>query len=51
MPRLADAGQALDVEVDQVAGALMFIADHGRWRVKRAQAVHSGTAHFGAFEN
>ena len=33
-----DAGQALDVEVDQVARMIMFIAPHGRGRVERAQA-------------
>jgi len=28
-----DAGQALDVEVDQVAGMIVFIANHGRRRI------------------
>jgi hypothetical protein len=39
-----DAGQALDIEVDQVARMSMFVAQHGRGRVERAQAAHSGTA-------
>ena len=33
--RLDDARQPLDIEVNQVAGMLVFIADHGRGRVEQ----------------
>ena len=41
---LADAGQTLDIEVDHVAGVLVFVAHHGRRRVQRGQAVEPGAA-------
>src|ERR1035437_5447837 len=44
MPGLADAGQALDVEVDQIARTLVFVALDRRRRVERAQAIHPGAA-------
>src|ERR1035437_5891303 len=44
MPGLVEPRQALDVEVDQVAGVLVFVA-LDRWRrIKRAQAIHPGAA-------
>ncbi len=44
MARLDDASQALDIEVDQVAGMLVFIAQH-RWRrVEGTKAVQSQAA-------
>jgi len=33
-------GQALDVEVDQIARTLVFVALNRRRRVERAQAIH-----------
>src|ERR1017187_10129412 len=39
-----DTGQALDVEVDQIARTLVFVALNRRRRVERAQAIHSGAA-------
>ncbi len=40
MARFDDAGQTLDIEVDQVAGMLVFIANHRRRRIERTQPVH-----------
>ena len=40
--RLADASQALDVEVDHVAGMVALITDHGRRRVKGGEPVKPG---------
>jgi hypothetical protein len=40
--RLADAGQALDVEVDHVAGMVALIADHRGRRVKGGEPVKPG---------
>lgn len=34
MARLDDPGQALDIEVDQIAGMFVFIANHGRGRIE-----------------
>jgi len=45
MTRLDDAGHALDIEVDQVAGPFMLIAHNGRRGIERAQPVHAGPAH------
>ncbi len=39
---LDDAGQAFDVEVDQIAGMRVLGAHHRRWRIERAQPVHAG---------
>ena len=44
MTRLDDAGHALDIEADQVAGTLLFVADNRRGRVERAQAGEAGAA-------
>jgi len=41
---LADAGQALDIEVNQVTRMLVFVSNHRRRRVERAQAVQSRPA-------
>jgi len=35
------AGQVLDIEVDQVAGMLVFIANHRRRRIERTKPVHA----------
>jgi len=42
--RLDDPGQALDIEVDEVARSLVFVAHHRRRRIERTQTVHAGTA-------
>jgi hypothetical protein len=44
MARANDTRQALDVEVDQVAGMLVLVALNGRRRVERAQPIHPGAA-------
>jgi len=44
MPRAENASQTLDVEVNQVARALMLIAHHWGRRIERAQAIHPGAA-------
>lgn len=44
MVGLDDAGQTLDVEVDQIAGVLVLIAHDRRRRIKRTQPVHAGPA-------
>jgi len=41
---LDDAGQALDIKVDEAAWVLVFVANHGGRRVERAQAVEPGAA-------
>ena len=44
MARPDDARQALDVEVNQIAGPLMFVTDH-RWRrIERTQPIQAGAA-------
>ena len=42
--RFLDARQALDVEVNQLAGMLVLIAHHRRGRIERTQAVQPGAA-------
>ncbi len=49
MPGPADARQALDIEVDQVARMLVFVANYGRGRVKRAEPIHSGATQDSAY--
>jgi len=39
-----DPAQALHVEMDHIAGMLVFVANHRRRRIERAQTVQSGTA-------
>lgn len=44
MAGLDDAGQALAIEVDQVAWALVLVAHDGRRRVERTEPVHARPA-------
>jgi hypothetical protein len=44
MGGFADPRQTLDIEVDQVARALVLIGNHGRRRIERTQPVHAGAA-------
>ncbi len=39
-----DAGQAFDVEMNQVAGPRVFVAHHGRRRVERVEFAQPGAA-------
>ena len=40
MARLDDAGQPLDIEVDETAWALVLVAHHRRGRIERLEPVH-----------
>jgi hypothetical protein len=49
MSGLGEARQALDIEVDQVAGPLVFLAQPRRRRVERTQPVHAVAAQDAAY--
>src|ERR1700677_5065372 len=42
MARFDDAGQALDIEVDQVSRIFVLVTNHRRGRVERTEAVEPG---------
>ena len=44
MAGLDDTGQALDIEVDQIAWMFVLVAHHRRRRIQRAQPVEPGPA-------
>src|SRR5208282_5064772 len=48
---LLEAGQALDVEMEEIAGKGMLIAHHGRQRMQIAPAAESGRTESGALCN
>jgi hypothetical protein len=49
MAWLDDPRQALDVEVDEVSGALVFVTHDRRRRIERSQPVHAGPAQNAAY--